>query len=119
MTVAKRTPSSARTLLEKFKEYHLRNPHVFRALLVIAQEVKNSGVDRVGIEFVVHRLRWLTDIEGVDTNTVYAFDERYKTFYARLLMMYDPALEGLFRTKMTSAWSGQRVDLQDVLPEAA
>lgn len=113
MSVGSRALTQKKTLLEKFKKYHQDNPHIFQELWAIAKSVRDAGANRVGIEFVVHRLRWLSNIEKVQTNCEYAFDERYKTFYARLLMMADPDLEGLFRTKKTRAWSGQRSDLLD------
>lgn len=109
------TPSKRPDLLTRFKQYHALNPHVFTELLHIAQEIKQAGATRLGIEFVVHRLRWLSNVERVLTNNRYAFDERYKTLYARLLMMADPTLEGLFREKRTRAWSGKRADLLDCL----
>lgn len=103
------------SLLERFKLYHRDNPQVFQELLRSARQVKEAGLERVGYGFLLERLRWWSEIEARDLYSDYRFDQNYGPLFVRLIMMYDHALDGLFVTKRTSAWSGDRGDLLDCL----
>lgn len=107
------------SLLEQFKEFHRTNPHVAEEWLTATRQIADAGLTRIGAGTISERLRWLLRVENVHPNSIYKFNENYSAFYARLTMMTDPTLDGIFKVKRTSVWSGRREDLIDCLPVAA
>lgn len=86
------------TIQERFEAFHAANPHVYRLLRSLALEMRNIGIHRSGVKFLVERLRWdyLVQTRGREK---FKLSNDFTSRYARLLMAQEPALEGFFVTK--------------------
>ncbi len=89
---------------QAFREFHLRNPEVFRLLRRFALEAKRSGRKRLGIAALVERVRWHTDIETQGSSL--KLDNSFRAHYSRVLMEQEPELVGFFSTRRSKADGG-------------
>lgn len=77
-----------------FRRFHQENPHVLRALVDAARELRDAGVTKTGIDLLFCRLRW---VEAIRTRgDLFRLNDHYRAFYARLLMHRHPELDGFF-----------------------
>ena len=81
----------------KWRQFHLENPKVERALFKIAMELKKKGYESYGLPAIweVLRYNFAVDVPGAE----YTFPNGYKAYYARLLMLKYRKLAGFFRTR--------------------
>ena len=85
-------------LVQKFKEYHDKNPQVFEMFKRFSQEAKQAGFKKFSAKAVFERMRWYTDIET--KGEPFKLSNNYHAYYARKLMEEVPEFDGFFRTKM-------------------
>lgn len=88
------------TLAEQFEDFNARNPHVYRALVRMARELRRKGVRQWGIANLVEKLRF---DYAVFTDAGFRLNNNYRAFYARLIMDSEPDLAGFFATR-TQRW---------------
>lgn len=81
----------------KFKDFHEKNPQVYKALVSLALSAVAAGRKKLSIELLINRVRW--DFMMQTTDEDYKINNNYKSRYARLIMAQEPKLEGLFNTR--------------------
>lgn len=89
--------AASETLEERFHRFHKRNPHVYRAIVRVARQLKDAGWKSASIAMVFERLRWLYGIRTRGDN--YCLNNSYRAFYSRLVMDLEPDLDGFFQTR--------------------
>lgn len=79
------------SIQERFEAFHVANPHVYGSL-------RDLGIRRSGVKFLVERLRWdyMMQTRGMEK---FKLSNDFTSRYARLLMQREPALRGFFVTK--------------------
>lgn len=83
---------------QKFEAFHRRNPHVYKAIVQIALDLKARGFGRCSIWLIFNRLRWLYAIQT--SGDEYRLNNNFTAYYARLVMATVPDLDGFFETRM-------------------
>lgn len=83
--------------LEKFKEWHRDNPHVYKKFKELAHEMKKTGRSRYSAETIINVLRWHTDLSTQGGE--FKISNDYRSIYARLLAYQYPEFEGFFSFK--------------------
>lgn len=86
-------------IFKKFWQFHTENPRVYALIKQFANEAKNSGRTRFGIQMIWERLRWYTTIETNDEQ--FKLCNNHCSCYARLLMIDDPSYRTFFVRKIT------------------
>lgn len=85
---------------EKFEAFHLANPAVYAAWLYVSRfTLKRNGSNRLGLSQVMEIVRWRISLQ-TEADAEFKVSDAAKTFYARLSMIDDPALDGKFVTKI-------------------
>jgi hypothetical protein len=95
----KRRVQKARNLCSRFYRYHEKNPHVAEWFLKAAQSLQQEQQrTRYAIGALTERIRW--DIRtGVIRTDSFRISNDVRACYARLVLMRDPSLCGLFALK--------------------
>lgn len=83
----------------KFYEWLKANPHIIDVFLKFARRARNSGHKRFGMQAIVERVRWETNVElqAVDE---FKINNDFAAPMARYLVKLDPALDGLFEFRV-------------------
>lgn len=84
-----------------FAAYHAENPRVYDVLRRFALQAKRLGRKRLSINMLFERVRWYTDVEGM--NDTFKVNNNWRAYYARLLMKQEPDLAGFFETRTSRA----------------
>ena len=101
--VTKRRRTGRRNLCSKFYEYHKANPQVADWFLRAAQSMqKKEDRKRYGIGALTEQIRWDIRI-GVIKTEGFRISNDIRACYARLIIMRDPSLCGLFSLKPSAA----------------
>ena len=84
---------------QAFWKFHEANPIVYETLVRYAREWKryNPISKPVGIDLLYARIRW--DFNIRTTATGIKLSNNHKPYYARLIMVKEPQLKGIFVTK--------------------
>ena len=90
----------ARTLSERFEQFHKANPHVYDALRKMALTLKQKGHKRIGIAMLFEQLRWQYYMRTNDV-TGFKLNNNYRANYARALMQQESELADFFTTRET------------------
>ena len=109
LPAASPTISDPQTTAEKFWNFHRQNPQVFAALRDLALEARRRG-DKEGIKSLYEVARWKLKRLQTAGDPV-KLSNSYTGFYARLIMLLVPELEGFFDLRPMR----QESRLQDVL----
>jgi hypothetical protein len=90
------------TIAQKFERFHADNPRVYETLLHLSREwLRRMGGRKCGIGALFERARWELAME---TNTPdYKLNNNFRAFYARLLMLKNPELRGMFDLRVSEA----------------
>jgi uncharacterized heparinase superfamily protein len=87
---------------EKFEQFHQDNPIVYDTLHRLAKEwVAMHGKQKLGLRMIWEVARW--QIIASTKDTEYKMNNNYTGYYARLLQMNDPDLDGLFEIRASPA----------------
>lgn len=87
-----------------FWKFHARNPGVLELFLRFAREAKAArirrpGAPRIGAKAIWERIRWeYSVVEEIDSSA-FVLNNNYVSRYARLAMMKEPSLAGMFETR--------------------
>ena len=84
---------------ERFWQYHQANPGIYNLFVHYALEAQASGHAKYSVWALANRVRWHVDIEVNDPNTAFKISNDYLAYYARLIMLEQPALADFFDTK--------------------
>ena len=85
------------TLAARWEQFHRNNPHVLRAIIAIALELKGKGFKRCGMKLIVERLRWLHALRTCGDD--FKLNNSHSAFYAREAMRVEPRLAGFFQLR--------------------
>lgn len=86
-----------RSIDERFREFHEKNPQVLERLVALARQAIRAGKTRIGAKTLVEVARWhfWLETEGDEFKINNSFTSRY----SRLLVETHPEFEGLFETR--------------------
>lgn len=88
--------------LAKFREFHEANPHIFDELLRLARKARlDIGLKKSSIRLMAQVLRW--DMMVKTRSSDFKISNNHTPYYARMIMDYDPRLEGLFELRTSYA----------------
>lgn len=94
-------PPDGLTIEEAFRAFHAANPHVYDELVKLARQARRRGVGRIGIGMLFEVLRWRVALRtGGDE---FKLNNNYRSYYARLMMLREPDLAGVFETRQLHA----------------
>lgn len=82
---------------KKFREFHQKNPEVYRELVKLAYQAHERGRKKIGMQMLVEVFRWNRLIQT--KGDVYKINNNYGSRYARMIMEDHPELEGIFNTR--------------------
>ena len=83
----------------KFEQFHEANPRVWEVLVQEARRWKRDGRGKLGIALLIGRVRWVLSVETNSTGDGFKINDHYAAYYARLLMIRCPDLDGLFELR--------------------
>jgi hypothetical protein len=85
-----------------FDRFHADNPKVYETLVRLAREwVERTGRHKLGIATLFERARW--EIALATTDADFKLNNSYRAYYARLIMLREPDLAGLFDLRASEA----------------
>jgi len=94
---------------ERFERFHKENLKVYEMLVALAREwIRRTGRRKVGIASLYERCRW--DLAMVTNDPDHRLNNDYKAFYARLIMLREADLDGVFDLRESAeadAWIKQ------------
>jgi hypothetical protein len=85
-----------RKLEDAFWKFHGEHPEVYHYLVTFAKEWQLRGHRALGIAALFERVRWEL---GVTSDEVPKLNNNHRAFYARLLMLRNPELAGMFQLR--------------------
>lgn len=83
---------------EAAREFHLRNPDVWRLFVKFTFEKINAGFKNYSVRGVWHRIRWETPA-GDDGVERFKLSNNHSRFYGEGFMKKYPQYDGFFRTR--------------------
>jgi len=89
--------SRADQILDKFEEFHSRNPEVWTLFKRFTFEMINRGKSHYSVNAVTERIRWHSDIET--TGEEVKIGNNFRAHYARLFHIAFPEHDGFFFTR--------------------
>lgn len=88
--------ATGETIEERFESFHNSNPHVYRAICILARDLRDKGAKRLGMKMLFEYLR----VSRMRTSgRDFKLNNSYTSRYARLLIDSEPDLAGLFETR--------------------
>ena len=81
----------------KFREFHEKNPWVYKELVALAWQAHERGRKRIGIKMLIEVVRWARTLQT--RGDVYKINNNYAPRYARKIMEEYPELDGLFNLR--------------------
>jgi hypothetical protein len=84
-------------VLERFKEWHRANPHVYREFVRLANQMKGTGRKRYSARTIMEVLRWHYDIKT--TGDVFELNDNFTPIYVRMLIHNYPEFDGFFELR--------------------
>jgi len=89
----------ARSIQQRFEEFHQANPAVYAELVKLARRAKRSGQEKVGIELLFAVVRWRRLLSTRDGSSGFKLNDHYTSRYSRLIMAQERDLDGFFETR--------------------
>lgn len=90
-------PPEGVSIEEAFLRFHGENPQVYRELVMLARRATRAGATHLGIGMLFEVLRWRHTLRtGGDE---FKLNNNYRSYYARLIMLREPDLDGVFETR--------------------
>lgn len=90
---------------ERFKAFHAANPHVYKALVKLALDLKAKGRTLYGIGTLFEVVRWHYHMTTKD-DADFKINNNHKPYYARLIMLKESDLKDFF--KIRDQWATQK-----------
>lgn len=85
-----------------FERFHTANPRVYEVLVRLAREwVGRTGRHKLGIATLYERTRW--EIALATSDPDFKLNNNFRAYYARLIMLREPDLDGLFDLRASEA----------------
>lgn len=87
-----------------FLEFHGKHPVVLARLEQLVYSWLRRGRHKLSIEMLWNVLRWQTRLEGLpDEGELFKLNNKYKAYYARLLLARHPEWGDLFELRASQA----------------
>lgn len=87
-------------VVASFWSFNARHPQVYGLFKKYALEAKRAGRSRFGIGMIAERVRWFVSVESTGTGDEdFKLNNNLRSCYARLLMIREPELDGLFELR--------------------
>jgi len=97
---AEQLPAVGETIEERFASFHAQNPHVYRAICILARELTGKGATRLGMKMLFEYLR----VSSLRTSgRDFKLNNSYTSRYARLVVDAEPDLAPLFELRQRLA----------------
>lgn len=90
-----------------FLDFHAANPMIYKVFVSFARQAKAAGAKALGAKAVWERMRWSFAVENAPGGEGYVFNNNYVSRYARLAMMKEPDLAGMFETRRLKVAPGE------------
>lgn len=100
----------------KAREFHLRNPEVWKLFCRFTFEKINAGYKHYSVRGIWHRIRWETPA-GDDGKERFKLGDHHARFYGEGFMNLYPNHDGFFRTKNTNTASKPAIANDDPSPK--
>lgn len=81
-----------------FETFHTKNPHVYKHLVTLARQVRDTGYKHYSINSLFERLRWHYQFDVV-TSDRFKLNNNFRSRYARLVMEKETDLQGFFKLR--------------------
>ncbi len=94
---ARTRPAIGETIAERFESFHSRNPHVYRALVALARQLKRQGQTRLSMKGLYEFLRMQKLL--YTTGDDFKLNNNFTSLFARLVCEQEPELSGLFELR--------------------
>jgi hypothetical protein len=85
----------------QFEEFHLANPEVYEELVRLCREAKSYGLEQVGIRMLWEVARWNLNVV-TKRNSPFKLNDHYHSRYARMIMIMEHDLDGIFELRKLS-----------------
>lgn len=85
------------SIQQRFERFHEANPHVYRALVGMARDLKHRGRSRIGIGMLYEVLRWHYAMATGGSD--FKLNNNYRSRYARLIEAQEADLAGVFEKR--------------------
>lgn len=82
-----------------FWQFHRQNPQVYARLIGLARDLKAKGHTRLGIGMLFEVVRWQHMLLTHDPASEFKLNNNYRSHYARLIMLREEDLAGVFETR--------------------
>lgn len=86
-----------KTIEERFREFHSRNPQVYALFREFARRAMDSG-RRIGAKAIMERVRWEVYMKSRDGEG-FKINNSYTSRYVRLLIDEYPEFKGFFEMR--------------------
>ena len=87
---------------QDFNDFHQRNPHVYKTLLIKARQYRNfNPTGRLGIRTLWENMRW--DYLLSTEHQEFKLNDHFTSHYARMLMAKNPEMLGMFELRSLRA----------------
>lgn len=93
--------NSGTPLAARFAAYHAANPHVYDEIVMLARRAKRSGAQRIGMKQLWEVMRWRHMLSTRDPEG-WKLNNDYTSCYARLVMLREGDLAGMFELRRSS-----------------
>jgi hypothetical protein len=84
-------------VLERFKEWHRQNPHIYAEFRRLAYSMLKTGRQRYSARTIVEVMRWHYDLKT--TGDVFEINGDFVPIYARLLIHNHPEFSAFFELR--------------------
>jgi hypothetical protein len=96
-----------------FREFHWRNPQVYKLFTHFANQALMSGREYFGARMIGERIRWYTRVETTDAD--FKVNDHVWPYYARLLMLEDSRFRGFFSLR-DRFFDADEAEMRTLLP---
>lgn len=88
------------TIQHAFERFDRANPWVAIELRKMSLDLVHKGHTKIGMKMLFEVLRWRVMRSTKDTSSSFKLNNNYTACYSRMLMESEPALEGVFDTRV-------------------
>ena len=87
-----------KALFDEFIRFHQDNPEIYDLYVKYAFQLRDAGRENYGSKAIVERIRWHVNVE-TQSKDEFKINNNHTAYYARMVMMDYPELEGYFRIR--------------------
>ena len=84
-------------VMQRFKDFHRANPHVYHQFRQLALDMRATGRARYSARTIMEVLRWHYDIKT--TGDVFEINDNFTPIYVRLLIYNHPEFTDFFELR--------------------